>query len=145
MEYKTHGDRVYIRADRGDELLQSIVSVCGQLAIPSATFHGIGACGEVVISTYLPEKEDFMDHRRIGLLEMVSLDGNIVTTEKESYAAHAHAMFSYLGEDSDVRFFGGHLKEAIVSYTAELVLEPVTGGSIGLKKDPITGINIWRL
>lgn len=145
MELKKLGDKVYIRADKGDELIQSILAVCKQLWIPSATFHGIGACGEVTVATYLPEQDGFLDHQRTGLLEMVSLDGNLVTTDAGEHAIHAHAMFSYLGEDNDVHFFGGHLKEAVVSYTAELVLEPVVSGSIGQKKDPITGIDIWRL
>lgn len=145
MEIKKYGDKIYIRADKGDEILRCIMTAVGQLEVDSATFHGIGACGEVTVATYLPEQDDFLDHRRTGLLEMVSLDGNLVTTDAGEHAIHAHAMFSYLGEDNDVHFFGGHLKEAVVSYTAELVLEPVQHGIIAQKKDPITGIDIWRL
>lgn len=145
MECKKIGDRVYIRGDKGDELIACIERVCDTLHIASATFHGIGACGEVTVATYLTETKGFLDHKRSGHLEMVSLDGNIVTTDDGTYAAHAHGMFSYLGEDNDVHFFGGHLKEAVVSYTAELVLEPVSGGAIGQKKDPVTGIDVWRL
>ena len=145
MKYRKYGTKVYIRADKGDELIECITWVCEALGISSATFHGIGACGDVTVATYIEEKDDFLDHRKSGLLEMVSLDGNIVTTDEGRYAAHAHAMFSYLNEEKGVSFFGGHLKAATVSYTAELVLEPVTGGELGQRKDPITGIDIWKL
>ena len=145
MKFREFGGKVYIRADKGDELIDCITRVCEAMGIGSATFHGIGACGDVTVATYIPEKDDFLDHRRSGLLEMVSLDGNIVTTDDGRYAAHAHAMFSYLDEENGVSFFGGHLKAAAVSYTAELVLEPVIEGNIGQRKDPITGIDVWKL
>lgn len=145
MKYRSFGPKVYIRADKGDELIDCITRVCEEMRISSATFHGIGACGDVTVATYIEEKDDFLDHSRSGLLEMVSLDGNIVTTDDGRYASHAHAMFSYLNEEKGVSFFGGHLKAATVSYTAELVLEPVTGGELGQRKDPITGIDIWKL
>ena len=145
MKYREFGTKVYIRVDKGDELIDCITRVCEEMGILSATFHGIGACGDVTVATYIEEKDDFLDHSRSGLLEMVSLDGNIVTTDDGRYAAHTHAMFSYLNEEKGVSFFGGHLKAATVSYTAELVLEPVIGGELGQMKDPITGIDIWKL
>ena len=118
MQYREMGGKVYIRADKGDELIQCLTGVCAAMGILSATFRGIGACGDVTAATYMEEKDDFLDHRKRGLLEMVSLDGNIVTTDDGRYAAHAHAMFSYLNEENGISFFGGHLKAAIVSYTA---------------------------
>lgn len=76
---------------------------------------------------------------------MISLNGNVVTCDDGSRAIHAHSMFSYLNGEGEMSFFGGHLKSAIVLYTAELRIDPVEDGTIGRKKDPITGIDVWKL
>lgn len=146
MEYKKMGSRVYIRMDKGDEVVAGLRQVCQELKIKSATFQGIGACDRVIVGTYLPDKQEFLQHERNGMLEMVSLQGNIVTNDKEELVEHAHGMFSYLKQDSgEMAYLGGHLLSAWVSYTAEIVLDMVENGYIGQKLDPITEINVWKL
>ena len=56
MNYRQMGERVYIRIDKGEEILAQMVDVCGQLHIFAATFQGIGACGEVEVATYIDRK-----------------------------------------------------------------------------------------
>ena len=140
MEYKRYGGRVFIRLDKGDIIVDSIRAVCDRMQIRSATFSGIGACGDVTVATYLPDKGVFLDDHKTGMLEMVSLTGNIVWNNGEK-VCHAHVLFSYLDENGEIAFFGGHLKNAIVSYTAEITLNPVEGGFIGQEKDSATGID----
>ncbi len=145
MDYRKTENRIYLRTDKNEEVLQNVLAVCRKEHIFSATFHGIGACGDVCISTYIPEKEDFLNHRRTGMLEMVSLDGNISHDSRGELFEHAHALFSYLDDTGEVRVFGGHLKSALVSYTAEIVIDPVPGDGIGRMTDPHTGITVWKL
>lgn len=146
MEYKKMGSRVYIRMDKGDEVVAGLRQVCRELKLKSATFQGIGACNRVIVGTYIPAKQEFLQHERNGMLEMVSLQGNIVTNDKEELVEHAHGMFSYLRQESgEMAYLGGHLLSAWVSYTAEIVLDMVEDGYIGQKLDPITGINVWKL
>ena len=145
MDCRKMGEKFYIRLDKGDELLTSVLEICRREGIHSATFHGIGAFGQACVATYLPATDDFLDHHRSGMLELISLDGNISHDENMHITEHAHAMFSYLGEDGEQRYFGGHLKSARVSYTAELVLEPVSGPGLGRMVDPQTGITVWKL
>ena len=144
MEYKKYGGRVYIRLDKGDGVTDGIREVCEQTGIRSATFSGIGACGDVTVATYLPDKGAFLNPHRSGMLELVSLTGNLVCGENGEPACHAHALFSYLDENGGISFFGGHLRSAVISYTAEIILDPVENGLISLQKDPITGIGIWK-
>ena len=107
-------------------------------------FSGIGACKKVVIGTYLPEKDDFQLHTKNAMLEMISLSGNVTfNVDKQTRNFHAHAMFSYL-EDNEIHYFGGDLKEAIVMYTGEIVIEPVAG-MITKKYDPQVKIDVWNL
>lgn len=145
MDYKKIENRYYLRVDKNEEILDCIKTVCRNEKIISATFHGIGAFGDVCVATYLPSSDSFLDHHRCGMLELISLDGNISHDEEGELYEHAHAMFSYLNEDGGISFFGGHLKHAIVSYTAEIVVDPVPGGGIGRMTDPQTGITVWKL
>ena len=146
MEYKKMGGRVYIRMDKGDEVIAGLRQVCQELKIKSATFQGIGACDQVIVGTYIPAKQEFLQHERNGMLEMVSLQGNIVTNDKEELVEHAHGMFSYLRQESgEMTYLGGHLLSAWVSYTAEIVLDIVEDRYIGQQFEPVTGINVWKL
>ena len=146
MEYKKIGGRVYIRMDKGDEVIAGLRQVCQELKIKSATFQGIGACDQVIVGTYIPARQEFLQHERNGMLEMVSLHGNIVTNDKGELIEHAHGMFAYLKQASgEMAYLGGHLLSAQVSYTAEIVLDTVEHGYIGHQFDPITKINVWKL
>ncbi|MBQ9685454.1 MAG: DNA-binding protein [Oscillospiraceae bacterium] len=145
MDYKVFSNRIFIRADRGEDIMRIILEICRMEDIHSATFHGIGAFGQVRVATYIPEKDDFLDHEKEGMLELLSLDGNITHDEGGQIYEHAHAMFSYLDEHGEICFFGGHLKSAVVSYTAEIVIDPIPDAGIGRMTDPYTGITVWNL
>ena len=146
MEYKKMSGRIYIRMNKGDEVIAGLQQVCQELKIKSATFQGIGACDQVIVGTYIPAKQEFLQHERNGMLEMVSLQGNIVTNDKEELVEHAHGMFSYLRQESgEMTYLGGHLLSAWVSYTAEIVLDIVEDRYIGQQFEPVTGINVWKL
>lgn len=144
MDYKKFGDTVYIRMDRGDEIIGCILDICKKEHIMSATFNGIGGCGEAQIQTYLPETNTFEMQTICGMLELVSLTGNIITDDKKNIYNHTHAMFSY--KQGDRHFIaGGHIKSIMVSYTAEIELRPVVGGSIHRQFDSETGTGFWSL
>ena len=53
MDYRQMGERIYIRIDKGEEILAQVEDVCRKLHISAATFQGIGACGEVEVATYI--------------------------------------------------------------------------------------------
>jgi predicted DNA-binding protein with PD1-like motif len=144
MDYKKWGEYIYARFDKGDEVLDGILNICKKENILSAVFSGIGGCGDVTVSTFIPEKNDFVPHHKTGLLEMISVNGNISANDNDEIFEHTHAIFSYL-ENGDVKFLGGHLTRAVVSYTAEIEIRPVLNGVIRRKQDEMTGITVWDL
>jgi predicted DNA-binding protein with PD1-like motif len=144
MDYKKWGEYIYARFDKGDEVLDGILNICKKENILSAVFSGIGGCGDVTVSTFIPEKNDFVPHHKTGLLEMISVNGNISANDNDEIFEHTHAIFSYL-ENGDVKFLGGHLTRAVVSYTAEIEIRPVLNGVIRRKQDVMTGITVWDL
>ena len=144
MEYKKNKDTVYIRIDKGESVVQTILSVCRKENIQGGHFQGIGACDTAAISTYIPERNDFVDHTISGMIEMISLMGNISIDDKDEPFQHSHSVFSYLKDNGEIAVVAGHLKEAQIGYTGEIVLTP-TEEKIGRVFDPLAGIDVWKL
>jgi hypothetical protein len=143
MEYKKYGEAYYIRMDRGDEIIEQILSICKKEQIQSATYSGIGGCGSAEIQTFIPDTGTFEIQRLDGMLELISLTGNIVTDDNGEYFHHTHAIFSFKAGDEHCTA-AGHIKSINVSYTAEIELRPVVGGIIRRKFDPETGTGFWN-
>ena len=142
MEYRRYGDAVYIRMDRGDEIIDCVLGVCRKEKIMSATFSGIGGCGKAQIQTYLPETSTFEMKTLQGMLELVSLTGNVITDQQGEYYHHTHAVFSY--KEGEQHFVAaGQVNAIMVFFTAEIELRPVIDGVIKRKYDTETGTGFW--
>ena len=167
MEYRKIGDNYYIRMDRGDEIISNLLSICEKESIPSAVFSGIGGCQSAELQVFIPERlrvgeqssgmtGSFETEQLEGMLELVSLNGNVVRDDDGQLFHHTHALFSFKGGTRDVDnivggyqdgqhgMAGGHLKATTVLYTAEIELRPTVGGAIGRKFDPETGTGFWN-
>lgn len=144
MDYKKMKDTLYIRIDQGENVVEKILDVCEKENIQGGYFQGIGACSRVVVSTYLAEKQEFTDHTISGMIEMISLMGNISSDDEGKQYQHSHGVFSYLKEDGEMAVIAGHLKEAKIGYTGEIVLTP-SEEKIGRMFDPNIGIDVWKL
>lgn len=142
MDYRKLGVKYYIRLDRGDEMISSILEVCRRENIASATFMGIGGCQSADIQTFIPAQGKFATEHVKGMLELVSFMGNVVSDEAGKLYYHAHALYS-LAENGRHSVIAGHLKASVVLYTAEIELNPVEGGVIMRKPDPETGTGFW--
>ena len=154
MEYRKIGDNYYIRMDRGDEIVSNLLEICEKESIPSAVFSGIGGCQSAELQVFIPETGSFETERLEGMLELVSLNGNVVRDDDGKLFHHTHALFSFKKDGqhglratllpSGGRMAGGHLKATTVLYTAEIELRPTVGGAIGRKIDPETGTGFWE-
>ena len=143
MEYREYRETYYIRMDRGDEIISNIIEICKKHKIASAVFSGIGGCGKAEIQTFIPEKGTFETQLLEGMLELVSLNGNVIIDSDGLYFHHTHAMLTYKCADEH-RFAGGHMKSLTVLYTAEIELRPVIGGVIGRRLDLETRTGLWN-
>lgn len=142
MEYRKFNQTYYVRMDRDDEIVSSLLEVCKKEGIASAIFSGIGGCKEAEIQTFDPEAGTFETRTLTGMLELVSLNGDIVSDEAGELYHHTHALFSFC-QDGAHGTAGGHIKSVTVLYTAEIELRPVIGGTIRRKPDPETGTGFW--
>ena len=142
MEYRKYGEAYYVRIDRGEEVISSIVDVCRSEGIGSATFSGIGGCSRAEIQTFIPEEGAFETRELTGMLELVSLVGNVISDEQGELHTHAHAAFAHK-EGDEHHVSAGHVKSITISYTAEIEIRPTVGGLIMMKHDPETGTGFW--
>ena len=155
MDYSKIGDNYYVRMDLGDEIISTLLEICKKESIPSAVFSGIGGCQSAELQVFIPATGSFETEQLEGMLELVSLNGNVVRDDDGQLFHHTHALFSFKGGNRDVDnivggyqdgqhgMAGGHLKATTVLYTAEIELRPTVGGAIGRKFDPETGTGFW--
>ena len=142
MEYRKYGETYYLRMDKGDEIIGGILALCRKEGVHSAVFSGMGGCSAAEIQTFIPETGAFETRTVAGMLELVSMNGNVVTDAQGELWHHTHAVFSY--KDAGRHLMeAGHMKSITVLYTAEIELRPVVGGEISRKKDEETGTGFW--
>ena len=142
MEYKKLNGEYFLRIDPHEEILESITKLCEAEKIFGGHFQGIGACGEVSLSTYLPAEQKFTFHNFSGMFEMISLLGNVTEGADGKINLHAHASFSFL-DGEKISVIGGHLKSAVVNYTAEIILRPANE-VISQRFDIVEKVGVWN-
>ena len=144
MEYRTFNGIGYLRLDRGDLVIASVLDYCRREGIASATFSGLGGCDLAEVKTFDPGTRAYGSRTLSGMLELASLWGDVTGDGNGGLAQHTHAVFCYV-ENGEHKTAGGHLGEARVLITAEIEVRPVVGGAIGRKTDAVWGTRIWDL
>lgn len=140
MDYRKFGNDYYIRLDKDDEVISSLLDVCKKEDISVARINGIGGCEVATVGIFDPVKKVYNEEKVAAMLEMISLDGNITTYEGKPYL-HAHATFAYR-KDDEAKVLSGHLISAVIGLTGEIILSPANG-KISRKYIEELGIRIW--
>lgn len=122
MEYKRFGNKIVARLDKGEEVLETIKSLCQKENIKLAAFSGIGAVKNATLRYFDPETKKYHDKNFEKSYEAAPIAGNISRMKGEVYL-HFHAS---LGGD-DFSSFAGHLKSAVASATFEAVIDVIEG------------------
>ncbi|MBQ7524919.1 MAG: DNA-binding protein [Abditibacteriota bacterium] len=142
MDYRRMNDTLYVRIDKGEEIISELLGICREENIGAAVFTGIGGCARAELQIFIPDKGTFETETIDGMLELINITGNIITGDDGLYH-HTHATFSYM-EGTEHKMKAGHMKSVTVRYTAEIELRPVIGGVINRTYDPETGTGFWR-
>lgn len=143
MDYRRGEKSIYLRIDKHEEAVKTLIKLCRLEKIEGASLQGIGACDKVVIATYIPEQATYQDDVYTGMIEMVNLTGNISTESDGAPAFHGHGVFSFVN-DGHVVVVAGHVKEAHISYTGEIVLDVFDHKIERMFSEP-AGIDVWKL
>lgn len=138
MQYKNTGNEIIVRLDDGDEALESLRAICKNEGVESATITGIGAAREAEIGHWNPKGKKYDIRKVRGLLEIVSLNGN-VTCLDDGPMIHLHIA---VGMD-DFSTISGHLISAEIYPTCEIVILPISA-KITREKSEKIGLSLQK-
>ena len=138
MEYRRFNDTIVVRIDRGEEILAKVREVAEREHIALASVEALGATDDFTVGVYKPEERRYFPIRFTGAHEIVSLTGTVGTKDGAPYL-HLHLAAG--NETGSV--VGGHLTEARVSVTCEMILRLIDG-AVDRQADEAIGVNLWK-
>lgn len=136
MKFLKEKKHYILKLELGEEIIDSVAVFCKKENITSGYFFGIGAVSKIKLSSYKLESKEYISQIFNEPLEIASLSGNIATLDKE-IKLHCHGVFG----KRDFTSVAGHLDEAIVSVTAEIIITPLDQ-ELTRKFDSNIGLNL---
>ena len=138
MDYRRFGKTIIARIDKGEEILAQLKNIALKEEIKLASVRALGATDDFTVGVFKVDEKKYYANHFTGDFEIVSLTGTISTMNGEYYA-HLHMSAG----DEQGRVFGGHLNEAIISATCEMVIE-VIDGQVDRVRDESVGLNLFH-
>lgn len=134
------GDKTFVLVfDKGDEVMTELLTFVRTQEIASAHFNALGAFSDVTFGYFEHERKDYK-RIKAGRVEVMSLVGNVATTEGGEPKLHVHVV---VGKEDGIAH-GGHLIEAHVWPTLEMFLIK-TPESLVRRIDDETGLALIDL
>lgn len=138
MEYRKFGDKYVIRINPGQNLVSTLQKFCESKDIKLATVTGLGSLKSITLGFFNPETKEYQQKTFEEPLEMASLVGNIVEKDGKPLL-HFHTTVA----GDNYKALAGHMVEAQVSLTAEIVIETIKG-KVYKEFDNKTGLNLFK-
>lgn len=138
MQYKKFGDSFFVRLERGEEILSSLAALAEKEDIALGCVSGLGAVDRFTAGVFFPQEKVYRKNDFHGNFEITSLTGTITRMDGKPYL---HLHMSAGNEYGKV--MGGHLNEAHVSATCEIVVR-VVEGSVGRAFSDEIGLNLFE-
>lgn len=138
MEYRKFQNKIIMRMDKGEEILEKVREVAEKEKIKLADISALGAVSEFTVGVFDTEAKEYHANEFKGSFEIVSLTGTINTMNDEFYC---HLHMSAGNEKGQV--FGGHLNRAIISATCEMVITLIDG-RVDRRFEKEVGLNLFQ-
>lgn len=138
MEYRKFQNKIIVRMDKGEEILEKVREVAEKEKIKLADISALGAVSEFTVGVFDTEAKEYHANEFKGSFETVSLTGTINTMNDEFYC---HLHMSAGNEKGQV--FGGHLNRAIISATCEMVITLIDG-RVDRRFEKEVGLNLFQ-
>ena len=139
MNYKRFNNKVIIRIDKGEEVVDSLKKICKNLDIKLGSIIGIGSTDKVTIGLLNTKTKKYQSKEFTGDHEITSLVGNITMMNEEVYL-HLHITICNI----EHKAIGGHLTSAIISATFEGIID-IIEGQITREHNDDVGLNQLKL
>ena len=139
MKFKKIDKIYFVRIDSGEEIVTVLQKICDENQIRLGKISGIGAVRKATIGFFEMNNKQYHSTVLKGDFEITSLLGNITTMNDKIYL---HVHINLANEKNQT--YGGHLNEAIVSATCEVIIEEFEGEA-NRRLDKNIGINLLQL
>ncbi len=140
MQYKRVDDGLWVIVlKKGEKIIEELRGFIEREKINSGCFNAIGAVSTVELGHYDLKRGDYTTRKFERPLEIVSLMGNVTTTGEER-VVHGHILVG----TGEMFVYGGHLKEATVAATCEIILREFKVG-VSRKYDKEIQLNLIDL
>ena len=138
MEYKRFGNKIIVRIDKDEEILEQGKELALKENIRLAAVQALGATNSFTVGVYNVAEKQYYANSFSGSFEIVSLTGTINTMNGAFYT-HLHMS---AGNDKG-EVFGGHLNCAVISATCEMVITVIDGRVDRFHSEDI-GLNLFQ-
>lgn len=139
MKYAKLGASYILRLERGEEVLEQLVSFASREGISAGVVAGIGAVEDITLGYFDVEEKKYVKENLKGSYEVVSLNGTASLSSGHPLF-HIHAVLA----DREHRTRGGHLFSARVSVTLEVDFR-VLPGELKRAEDSFSRLNLLDL
>ncbi len=139
MKSKNFNGGTVLVFETGDEVVSTLTKFAKERSLSAAHFTAIGAFSDAALGYFDLQRKDYLKNEVKEQVEVVSLIGDIAL-DKGQPKVHAHVVVG----KRDGAAMGGHLLEAHVRPTLELVLEHA-GEQWKRKFDPESGLALIDL
>jgi predicted DNA-binding protein with PD1-like motif len=132
------GEKTYaLIFDRGDEVSTTLLAFAKENKLTAAHFTAIGGFSDLTLGYFDRKRKDYKKIPLSEQVEVLSLVGDIALKEDGTPQVHAHVVVG----DSNGMAHGGHILEAHVWPTLELMLEE-TPAHLRRRYDSETGLTL---
>ena len=138
MQFRRFKNKYFVRINRGEEIISSLKNFCEKERITLAEVKALGAVDDFNVGLFDVETKQYHKNHFQFLAEITSLWGTVTTKDGEFYA-HIHMSAA----DKDGHVFGGHLNNATVSATCEMIVE-ASEGIVERKFNEEVGLNLFE-
>lgn len=137
MEYRQFGNTYMARLDPGEEVLESLKTLCAEAGIRLGRVEAIGATDHAVLGVYDLNKKQYYPEEINEFMEITTLTGNITALDGKPYV-HLHATLA----DQRHAIHGGHVLELRIGATCEIFIDALDG-DVTRQRVEALGINRW--
>lgn len=139
MEYLKCGNEYVVRLDKGERVMEQLTALIEKEKIALGHFTGLGATNNLTIGILNTQTKEIVKKNFTGDFEIGTVFGTITQKEEKPYI-HAHIAVGNVGTG---KTHAGHLVDAQISATAELVVRKLEG-TVGRQFDENVGLDIMK-
>lgn len=136
MDYAQSEDKIFVRFERGEEVIRNLKELREDSNIENGFFQAIGAVDEVKIGHYDVGNQQYNEKEFNQDFEVPNFAGNIGPDK-----IHAHITVA----DEDLNTKAGHCSKAVVSGTFEMIIHLSEKPVLKHRYEEKTGLDVFDL